>query len=226
MNGSKWLILTVILVVIGVVIAKQARNPSQSPRAQVVAQSPTRSEPVQSAAAAEEPVTHASPGMHQQTPADADDEAQADRPAPSSANTPSAPASRPQPDQPASQPTAQAPSAPAASAPTSANPLPGSALAGSLRSGKPTMADFGAGWCRACQEQEPILHQAVARYQGKANVVYVDTNQYPDLTRQYGIRVIPTQIFFDAQGNEVSRHMGGYPLADIDRDFAALGATP
>jgi len=88
------------------------------------------------------------------------------------------------------------------------------------------MVDFGASWCRPCQQQEPILHQAAARYQGQANIVYVDTGEYASLARQYGIRVIPTQIFFDSRGNEVSRHMGVYPLADIDRELAALGATP
>ena len=102
-------------------------------------------------------------------------------------------------------------------------PLPGLALSASLRSGRPTMADFGAGTCQVCKELQPTIDAAAADYAGKANVVYVDTGLYPDIARQYDVRLIPTQIFFDADGSLVSRNVGKISPEEIARRFADLG---
>jgi thioredoxin 1 len=102
-------------------------------------------------------------------------------------------------------------------------PLPGSKLKQALSSGQPTMVDFGAGWCQPCKMMDPVLKEAARKYQGKANIVYVDTDEFPQMARDYKIRAIPTQIFFDSSGKEVNRHMGYWPLEELDRQLAALG---
>ncbi len=107
--------------------------------------------------------------------------------------------------------------------PETAEPLPGSKLVGALKSGQPTMADFGAGWCKACKMMEPVLAQAAAKYAASAHIVYVDTEAYAALAKQYRITAIPTQIFFDAKGREIARHVGYWPIEEIDKQLAALG---
>jgi len=102
-------------------------------------------------------------------------------------------------------------------------PLPGSKLAECLKSGRPTMADFGKGWCQPCKMMVPVLERAASDYSGKANIVFVDMEQYDDLARMFRISVMPTQIFFDAKGHEVTRHIGYMSGEDIDSQIARLG---
>jgi len=87
------------------------------------------------------------------------------------------------------------------------------------------MADFGKGWCIPCKQMVPVLKQAAQDYWGKANIVFVELDEYADLGRQYRIAAMPTQIFFDGKGEEVSRHMGYMGTEDIERELAALGIT-
>ena len=102
-------------------------------------------------------------------------------------------------------------------------PRPGSDLGLCRRSGRPTLADFGAGTCEQCKKQAPVLDEVAQSYQGEANVVYVNVNAYPALTQSWGVKAIPTQIFFDAKGMEVSRHLGYYPPEKIATEFTKLG---
>lgn len=102
-------------------------------------------------------------------------------------------------------------------------PLPGSELADSLKSGRPTLADFGKDWCVPCRMMVPVLKQAARDYRGKANVVFVNLEQYPDLGTRHRIAAMPTQILFDGKGKEIKRHMGYIGTEDIERELAALG---
>jgi len=70
---------------------------------------------------------------------------------------------------------------------------------------------------------EPVIEEAAAKYKGQVHVVYVDVVPHASVARKYGIRLIPTQIFFGSDGKEASRHVGYYPLTDIARELAALG---
>ena len=149
---------------------------------------------------------------------------------PSGAPTPRPPATT-NPDEPPSPPGASAPapvpSPPAQAKPSSkekpGGPLPGSKLADCLKSGRPTLADFGKGWCLPCKMMVPVLKQAAQDYWGKANIVFVDMEEYVDLAGQYRIAVMPTQIFFDTKGKEVTRRMGYMDRQEIDRQLSALG---
>lgn len=79
----------------------------------------------------------------------------------------------------------------------------------------PTMVDFGAGTCLPCIQMKPIIEELQHELATKANILLIDVNENPVLTRKYKIMLIPTQIFFDATGTEIHRHTGFYPKDSI-----------
>lgn len=74
--------------------------------------------------------------------------------------------------------------------------------------GMVTLVDFGADYCPPCRMMEPVLKQAEKEYKGRAAVVVVDVTKHAPLATSLGVRVIPTQIFYDKSGREVARHEG------------------
>ncbi len=102
-------------------------------------------------------------------------------------------------------------------------PLSGADLDACLKSGLPTMADFGRGTCHACQQMAPVLEQAARDYRGRANIVFVELDKYPELGRKYNIRLMPTQVFFDKSGSVVNSHVGGLTREGVDYYLKSLG---
>ena len=92
-----------------------------------------------------------------------------------------------------------------------------------LSSGKPTLAEFGWRTCIPCKEMKPILEELALEYQGKLNVVIVEVYEHEELTRQYEIMVIPTQIFFDSKGKEITRHIGFWAKEEIIAQLKKMG---
>ena len=92
-----------------------------------------------------------------------------------------------------------------------------------LSSGLPTIAEFGRGVCTPCKQMKPILEELAMEYEGKLNVVIVEIDDHMDQTRQYGIMAIPTQIFFDGSGKEVTRHVGFWPKEEIIEQLKEMG---
>ena len=92
-----------------------------------------------------------------------------------------------------------------------------------LASGKPTVADFGARTCIPCKKMAPFLAVLDREYRGKANVLFTDVHEGKNLAAKYHIQMIPTQIFFDATGKEVKRHIGFMDKADILKELQAAG---
>jgi len=74
--------------------------------------------------------------------------------------------------------------------------------------GMVTMVDLGAASCIPCKMMAPILDKLEKRYKGKAAVVFIDLRYNQEAIERFGVRAIPTQIFFDRMGKEVSRHVG------------------
>jgi thioredoxin 1 len=87
----------------------------------------------------------------------------------------------------------------------------------------PRVVDVGAGKCKACIELAPILEELRKEYAGRVIVEFVDVWKNPKAGDPYKIRLIPTQVFFDADGKEVWRHEGFLPKADFVAKFAELG---
>lgn len=91
------------------------------------------------------------------------------------------------------------------------------------RSGKPSLVDFGASGCIPCDRMTPILDELGKTYRDQCNVLFVHIREDPIIGYRYGIRVIPLQVFFNAQGQEVFRHLGFFPKEQIMAKLAALG---
>lgn len=108
-------------------------------------------------------------------------------------------------------------------APTGPVDLASIYLPDALASGKPTLAEFGRGTCIPCKQMKPILEELAAEYGDTINVVIVEIQNQMDLTRSYKIVAIPTQIFFDAAGKEVDRHIGFYAKDKIVAKLGELG---
>ena len=92
-----------------------------------------------------------------------------------------------------------------------------------LVSGKPTVIDLGARTCIPCKKMAPILEGLSKEYKGKANVLFIDVHEDSAAADRFKIRMIPTQVFFDARGKEVNRHIGFMDKADILKELKAAG---
>jgi len=89
--------------------------------------------------------------------------------------------------------------------------------------GRPHLVDVGAGKCIPCKAMAPILEELRAEYAGRLQVTFVDVWVNPEAGQPYGIRMIPTQIFYGADGRELARHEGFISKADILARWKALG---
>jgi thioredoxin 1 len=87
----------------------------------------------------------------------------------------------------------------------------------------PRVVDLGADKCIPCKQLAPILEELKKEYAGRVTVDFIDVWKNPKAGEPYKIRVIPTQVFFDADGKEVWRHEGFLPKADFIAKFAELG---
>jgi thioredoxin 1 len=74
--------------------------------------------------------------------------------------------------------------------------------------GMVTMIDLGAKKCIPCKMMAPILAKMEKQFEGKAAIVFIDVWKYNEQARRFGIRTIPTQIFFNEDGKEIYRHVG------------------
>lgn len=92
-----------------------------------------------------------------------------------------------------------------------------------LVSGKPSVIDLGARTCIPCKKMAPILEGLSREYQGKANVLFIDLREDDAAGDRFKVRMIPTQIFFDAKGKEVKRHIGFMDKAAILKELKAAG---
>jgi thioredoxin 1 len=70
---------------------------------------------------------------------------------------------------------------------------------------------------------KPILDELREEYNGRFEVVFVDVWENPDESKKYNIKMIPTQIFYDASGKELFRHEGFYSKEDILKKWKELG---
>jgi thioredoxin 1 len=90
-------------------------------------------------------------------------------------------------------------------------------------SGLPSVIDFGAEGCVACDMMAPVFASLRDELTGKANVLFVDVRKEQVLGSRFGVRTIPLQVFFDRNGKEVFRHVGVFPKAQIRAKLSELG---
>lgn len=87
----------------------------------------------------------------------------------------------------------------------------------------PRLVDLGADRCIPCKLMAPILAELKRDYTGQLDVEFIDVWKNAQAGESYHIRVIPTQIFFDAAGQERFRHEGFMSKKDILTKWSELG---
>jgi thioredoxin 1 len=92
-----------------------------------------------------------------------------------------------------------------------------------VSSGLPVLLELGSHKCPPCRKMMPILDELRAKYAEKFKIRYIDVWQNRAAGVKYGVRAIPTQIFYDSKGREVFRHVGFYSKKDILATWKKLG---
>lgn len=85
------------------------------------------------------------------------------------------------------------------------------------------LLELGADKCIPCKMMAPILDELRQEYAGQLQVDFIDVWKQPEAGERYGVRVIPLQIFFAADGRELFRHEGFYAKTDILAKWQELG---
>lgn len=91
--------------------------------------------------------------------------------------------------------------------------------------GMVTMVDLGAKSCIPCKMMIPIMEELEEEYRGRAAIIFIDVWKNPDAGARFGIRAIPTQIFYDAEGKEFTRHEGFLDKESIVAVLIRLGVN-
>jgi thioredoxin 1 len=93
---------------------------------------------------------------------------------------------------------------------------------------KVTFVELGSVNCIPCRQMQPVMKSIEQKYGDQVKVIFHDVWK-PDQKKyaaQYGIKLIPTQVFLDENGKEFFRHEGFYPESEIDKLLKSKGLTP
>ncbi|SFE27864.1 thioredoxin [Thermophagus xiamenensis] len=90
-----------------------------------------------------------------------------------------------------------------------------------LKSEKPVLVDFWAEWCGPCRMVAPIVAELAEEYNGKAVVAKMDVDSNPETSVKFGIRNIPTILFFK-NGEVVDKQVGAVPKTTLASKLDAI----
>ena len=91
-----------------------------------------------------------------------------------------------------------------------------------------TFVELGSVTCIPCKQMKPVMDNIEKKYSSLVKVVFYDINKEENkkTVEQYKIKLIPTQVFLDANGKEFFRHEGFYPQKQIEKLLAGRGIKP
>ena len=92
-----------------------------------------------------------------------------------------------------------------------------------LNSDQPVLVDFWATWCGPCRTIAPTIEELATDYDGRARVVKLDVDNNPQTAMKYGIRSIPSILFFKG-GLPVDQMVGVVPKKVLAEKLDALAA--
>ncbi len=78
-----------------------------------------------------------------------------------------------------------------------------------------TFVELGSVNCIPCKMMKPVMEAVQKEYGDKIEVIFYDVNKNRQKSTEYKIRVIPTQVFLDAKGEEFYRHEGFFPQEEL-----------
>lgn len=93
---------------------------------------------------------------------------------------------------------------------------------------KVTFIELGSVNCIPCKQMQPVMKSIEEKYGEQIKVIFYDVwkQEQKKYAQQYGIRLIPTQVFLDENGKEFHRHEGFYPESEIEKLLQTKGLKP
>ena len=90
-----------------------------------------------------------------------------------------------------------------------------------IKSDIPVVVDFFATWCGPCKLIAPVLDQLAAEFDGTAKIVKLDVDQAKEVAIQYGVKSVPTLIFFK-DGEIADKVVGAQPKSELKNKIASM----